>query len=49
MYFLLQMRIHTDAEVVINVHTDLVTDYNLHNIVAIIVGNWTTIQYALKT
>lgn len=48
-YSLLHIGIHTDADVVINVHTSVVTDYNLPNVLAIIVRNWTTIQYASKT
>lgn len=36
-YFLLYVGAHIDADVLINVITDIVTDYNLRNLLAIIV------------
>ena len=45
-YSLFCIGIHTDADVVINVQTGVITDYNLHNVLAIIMRNWTTIQCA---
>lgn len=48
-YSLLCIDIHTEADIVINVYTGVVTDYNLPKVLAVIVRNWTTVQYALKT
>ena len=46
-YVLLYIGAHNDAA--INVATGMITDYNLHDMLAIIVRNWTVILCASKT
>lgn len=47
MYVLLYIDAHNDAA--INVATGMITDYNLHDMLAIIARNWTVILCASKT
>lgn len=48
-YFLLYIGAPIDADVVININIVVIIEYNLYNVLAINVRNWTTIQYASNT